>query len=629
MAADLARYLPNPNPLNLRPDQKQIVGEHLAKLLKSRVAYHHSGLSYAVRAGIIEPLAKAGQLRVVVATMGLAAGINFSLRSVALAGESYRRDNIEQPLRPDEILQMFGRAGRRGIDETGYALISANEIRLREGYPAHLYRSGMVDWSALIGLMSVAAEQGRDPFLQAMLTQERLFTTKPVFLGIEESLKNPVTPCGLRTDSERARHVRKRVREILNSRGEWELLPAHSEKPLREIFVMEPIQPPAHSDNIIPLEPARQAENPGEHPLPEPLPNAPIIPDGFTPVLLPALSIPAALQKVGNGILAVLHEHDGRPVYGRSITIAEHLNNDRVLLVKWIRRQIHWTGRQASLQQWNEKALPLIEQKLAAFKTPVVRIETKGFKITALVSIADLTMRVPVDSYGVALWHPIEREVLPADCARCRLVPVCRTLSTSTGVALLWRRLGLVDPQGTPTLRGKIVSYFSQGDGLAIAAALEDATYPLDELIYDLANLDAGFRFCGEENRWAGRLPMACHQIFGLQSIPGYLENGVPPRYGSGAEQIVASTHKDPATKFRWVSPVLGIGDIDRIIIEWRSLLRQIAHAPPLEWARWSTLQAMARAILNETESPTLTDLPPLDYTQTRRVDHRLIFRRH
>src|SRR5438105_4861222 len=88
LAAELARHLPTPNPLSLRVDQKQLVGEHLAKMLKSRIAYHHSGLSYAARAGVIEPLAKAGQLRVVVATMGLAAGINFSLRSVALAGES-------------------------------------------------------------------------------------------------------------------------------------------------------------------------------------------------------------------------------------------------------------------------------------------------------------------------------------------------------------------------------------------------------------------------------------------------------------------------------------------------------------------------------------------------------------
>src|SRR6476661_4940229 len=152
MAAELARFLPTPNPLQLSLEQKQIVGEHLARMLKSRITYHHSGLSYAARAGVIEPLAKAGQLRVVVATMGLAAGINFSLRSVALAGDSYRRDYVEHALRPDEILQMFGRAGRRGIDEVGFVIVSANQIRLREGYPAHLSRSGMVDWGALLGV---------------------------------------------------------------------------------------------------------------------------------------------------------------------------------------------------------------------------------------------------------------------------------------------------------------------------------------------------------------------------------------------------------------------------------------------------------------------------------------------
>jgi hypothetical protein len=37
----------------------------------------------------------------------------------------------------------------------------------------------------------------------------------------------------------------------------------------------------------------------------------------------------------------------------------------------------------------------------------------------------------------------------------------------------------------------------------------------------------------------------------------------------------------------------------------------------------------MAKAILNETESPTMTSLPPLQFHQTRRVDHRLILRRH
>jgi hypothetical protein len=208
-------------------------------------------------------------------------------------------------------------------------------------------------------------------------------------------------------------------------------------------------------------------------------------------------------------------------------------------------------------------------------------------------------------------------------------VPVCQNLPTNTGVALLWRRLGLIDAAGVPTRRGKVASFFSQGDGLALAAALEEDSYPVHELVYDLANLDASFRFSSEDSRWAGRLAMVCQNTYGLQSIPGYLESGVPPKYGAGAEQVVAAVHKDPASKHGWVTEVLGAGDIDRVIIEWRSTLRQIAHAPDLEWPRWRQLQQAAREILNETESPTITALPPLEYHQTRRIDHRLILRRH
>ena len=588
MANELARQLPTPNPLQLSTEQKLVVGEHLAKLLKSRVTYHHSGLSYGARAGVIEPLAKAGQLRVVVATMGLAAGVNFSLRSVALAGESYRRDEAEQLLKPDELLQMFGRAGRRGLDETGYVLITANELRLLDSHAGHLSRSRAVDWAALLGIMTVAAQHGRDPFLEAVRTQERLFTTKPIVLGVEESLRHPDVPCGLRTDPERARHVRKRVREMQNSRGEWEPMREAISKPVREI--------------VTPAE-AR---------------------------FVPILSFPAALEKVGTGTLCVVSENEHGKIYGRAITVADRLAGDRVLIAKWIRRLTNWNGRQVPLAVWEEKITPLVKERLAQQRTPVVSFRTEAQRILALVSVADLTLRVPVDRYGVALWKPVEREVLPADCAQCPLVPVCRELPASTGVALLWRRLRLVDAAGVPTLRGRIVSFFSQGDGLAIAAALEDESYPLDELIYDLADLDAGFRFAGEDlNRWGGRLGIVCHEKFGLQSIPGYLENGVPPKYGAGAEQIVAAVHKNPLAKQVWINDLLGPGDIDRVIIEWRSLLRQIAHAPDLDWPRWRALQALAKTTLNETESPTLTDLPPLEFHQTRRVDHRLILRRH
>ena len=648
MAADLARQLPTPNPLQLTTEQKLVVGEHLGKLLKSRIAYHHSGLSYGARAGVIEPLAKAGQLRVVVATMGLAAGINFSLRSVALAAESYRRDQAEQLLKPDEILQMFGRAGRRGLDETGFVLVTANELRLLDSRPCHLSRSGAADWGALLGLMSNAAQHGRDPFAEAVRAQERLFTTKPIFLGVEESLRHPDAPCGLRTDAERARHVRKLVREMLNSRREWEAMPEPVLRPVREILVPVDettrlrITGPRTPDHGTQITEHRGVTAPSQSALNEPLSPAlsPLLGRGereksptaildVRPFLLPALSVPAALEKVGVGTLCVLSEDADQKTYGRALTVADRLSDERVIIAKWIRRLINWSGRQALLSVWQEKIVPLIEKRLGQQKTPVVRVVNEGHKIIAQVSIAELPMRSVVDSHGVALWRPVEREVLPYDCAQCSLVEVCKHLPTSTGTALLWRRLGLVEATGVPTLRGRVVSFFSQGDGLAIAAALEGEGYPLEELIYDLANLDAGFRFCGDDNRWGGRLGIVCHEKYGLQSIPGYLENGVPPKYGAGAEQVVASDHKNPLNKHAWVTDLLGPGDIDRVIIEWRSLLRQIAHAPELDWPRWRALQAMAQGILNETESPTMTDLPPLDYQQTRRVDHRLILRRH
>src|SRR3954471_17509611 len=323
MAAELARFLPTPNPLQLSLEQKQIVGEHMARMLKSRITFHHSGLSYAARAGVIEPLAKAGQLRVVVATMGLAAGINFSLRSVALAGESYRRDAVEQMLRGDEILQMFGRAGRRGLDETGFVIISANELRLLDARPAHLSRGGLVDWSELLSLMAAAAKNGRDPFAEAVSVQQRLFTTKPVILGVEESIKHPNVPCGLRTDSERARHVRKRVREMVNSKGEWETYPPAMERPIGEIF---------YRPNVLASEqqPSEQAAD--------------------LPALRPLLMEQSALEKVGTGHFVVLEETPEGRIYGRSITVADRVADERLILSKWIRRMTNWNGREAPME---------------------------------------------------------------------------------------------------------------------------------------------------------------------------------------------------------------------------------------------------------------------------------------
>ncbi|MGI8956611.1 MAG: DEAD/DEAH box helicase [Chthoniobacterales bacterium] len=157
LAQSIASALPLRDPLPLSPQQEALAGKRLTKLLRNRIAYHHSGLSYAVRAGLIEPLAKAGQLNVVVATMGLAAGINFSMRSVLITDTRYLSGNFERQVEPDELLQMFGRAGRRGLDDTGFILFTPDQPRLSFARPRQLKRATQVDWPSLISVMAAAS----------------------------------------------------------------------------------------------------------------------------------------------------------------------------------------------------------------------------------------------------------------------------------------------------------------------------------------------------------------------------------------------------------------------------------------------------------------------------------------
>ena len=595
LAKDLARQLPNPNPLVLNEEQKRIVGETLVRTLSSRVAFHHSGLSYAARAGVIEPLAKAGQLRVVVATMGLASGINFSLRSVALAADSYRRNYQEQSLAPDEILQMIGRAGRRGIDETGYVLVGANQIRMRDAYPIDLMRSQLIDWSTLLRIMHDASERATSPFQAAISVQKRLFTTKPIYLGVEVAMNHPNVPCGLPTDPERARMVRSLVSQFLNSQGEWEDLSPPTRLPLSEVSI------PVYPDTSKATKPSR-----------------------LEPALIPLHSSQPGLAAVTTGQLIRLAEEQDGQGYAQLTRIADHLENHRILLNKRLRKLLKWKGRYVSKKRWEDKIIPLIEKTCAEQNTPFLRFHEEGRRISMITSLAKLPVEANVDQHGVALWRPKLRKVPPESCRSCHFAQSCQTLPTTTTAALQWRRLKLIDEEGKPTRRGRIVSFFSHGDGLAIAASIEDEHYALEDLVFDLANLDGGFRFSGEDHRWEGRIAEASRNTYGPQNIQGYLENGYPPNYGFGAADIVRSIYHHPQTKHQWVTDILGVGDIDRIVIEWRSRLRQIANTPTLGWERWDQFKARCAATLNETVSPSSIDLPDLSLDQRKRLSHRL-----
>ena len=185
------------------------------------------------------------KLRVVVATMGLAAGINFSMRSVLVTGTHYMAGNFQRHVRPDELLQMFGRAGRRGLDEAGYALVTPEVPRLHEAFPLKLKRAEPIDWPSFLAVMNVAASRGEDPFLSALELSRRLFSTRTLTLGVERFYDGGTRPCGLRVDGERGRFVRRHQEKMQNSRGRWQNQPALAETTLGNLLVRDGTGPVA------------------------------------------------------------------------------------------------------------------------------------------------------------------------------------------------------------------------------------------------------------------------------------------------------------------------------------------------------------------------------------------------
>ena len=179
--------------------------------------------------------------------------------------------------------------------------------------------------------------------------------------------------------------------------------------------------------------------------------------------------------------------------------------------------------------------------------------------------------------------------------------------------------LGLIEKNGTPTRRGIVFSFFQAGEGLAVAAALEDETYPIADLVFDIANIRAGPRFAGEDAPLGGRLGILCQQVYARADYPGYLEMGTPAHYGAGASEVMRELCDNPSARSRLTNESLKLGDIERALMEWRSLLRHIVAAPDLEWDRWRELQSAAAHYIENTKSPTVLDFPPLLASQQRR----------
>ncbi|KAF7727737.1 hypothetical protein EC973_007196 [Apophysomyces ossiformis] len=134
-------------------------------LLSRGIAVHHGGLLPIIKE-IVEILFARGLVKVLFATETFAMGVNMPARSVVFSGLRKHDGRGFRDLLPGEYTQMSGRAGRRGLDNTGMVIIacSGNEApeastlsHMLLGKPTKLESQFRLTYNMILNLLRVEA----------------------------------------------------------------------------------------------------------------------------------------------------------------------------------------------------------------------------------------------------------------------------------------------------------------------------------------------------------------------------------------------------------------------------------------------------------------------------------------
>ncbi len=102
--------------------------KHQKILVNAGVASHHAGHIPAWKL-LVEKMMSAGLLNAIFATSTVAAGVDFPARTVVIVNADTRGNDGWRPLFASELQQMTGRAGRRGKDNVGFAVLVPGQFQ--------------------------------------------------------------------------------------------------------------------------------------------------------------------------------------------------------------------------------------------------------------------------------------------------------------------------------------------------------------------------------------------------------------------------------------------------------------------------------------------------------------------
>lgn len=182
--------------------------KHLSILKRSRVGAHHAGQLPHWKL-LLENLMQEGWLEAIFSTSTVAAGVNFPARTVVIPQSDRFNGREFVDLSATDLLQMTGRAGRRGMDKIGFVLVTPGRYQnpqlihdLLRSPPDPIESQIRVNFSmALNLLLSHEPAEIRELFSRSLATYQHLGKEASVAALVETfqrelSQWEPLMACG-------------------------------------------------------------------------------------------------------------------------------------------------------------------------------------------------------------------------------------------------------------------------------------------------------------------------------------------------------------------------------------------------------------------------------------------------
>lgn len=187
-------------------EQYPSISEHplLETVQRIGVAAHHAGHLPSWKIAI-EELMRQGCLDAVFATTTLAAGVDFPARTVVLTQSGVRKSKEFSELTISEVQQLAGRAGRRGKDHVGFAVVTPAPYmdlgvitRGLTGHPEPIESKFLVAYPMVLNLLKAHPMDQIQPILAKSFAQFQLNRRAEVLENKSDQLRDSISAYGIR-----------------------------------------------------------------------------------------------------------------------------------------------------------------------------------------------------------------------------------------------------------------------------------------------------------------------------------------------------------------------------------------------------------------------------------------------